>query len=94
MAIEMADTVARDNSLMAAPVDGELVVLSLASNHYVGLDATGRRIWDLVAAPTRVRDLCGTLCADFHAPLEQVAPDVLTFLGRLESEGILNVAKR
>ena len=91
MPLELNTRVVRFSELMAAPVDKEIVILSLASNHYVGLDEIGRRVWELLEQPRRVDELCQELVREFDATPEQVASDVLPFLGQLQSEGLVHV---
>jgi Coenzyme PQQ synthesis protein D (PqqD) len=92
MPFELTTRVARFGELMSAPVDKEIVILSLASNHYVGLDDIGRRVWELLEAPRRMDELCQQLAGEFDATAEQIAADVLPFLVQLESEGLVHVA--
>jgi hypothetical protein len=77
----------------AAPVDKEIVILSLSRDHYVGLDEIGRRVWEMLEAPHLTRELCRRLAAEFDAPVEQIVRDVLPFLAELEAEGLLHVAQ-
>jgi hypothetical protein len=90
MPFEMSTRVVRFADLMCAPVDNEIVVLSLVSNHYVGLDEIGRRVWELLEAPRRVDELCQQLTHEFEAAPEQIVNDVLPFLNQLESEGLVH----
>jgi hypothetical protein len=92
VAIEPNTWVIRAEGLMATAVDQELVILNIARNSYVGLDDIGRRIWDLLATPYRVDDLCQQLGREYEAPREQVNADVLSFLAEMEREGLVHVA--
>lgn len=91
MSVELSTRVVRFSELMSAPVDKEIVILSLASNHYVGLDEIGRRVWELLEQPRRVDELCRQLTREFDATEEQIAGDVLPFLSQLENEGLVHV---
>lgn len=91
MSLELSTRVVRFSELMSAPVDKEIVILSLASDHYVGLDEIGRRVWELLAQPQRIDELCRQLTQEFDATQEQIASDVLPFLGQLENEGLVHV---
>jgi len=93
MPFELNTRVVRTHGLMVAPVDKEIVVLSLASNHYVGLDEIGRRVWELLEAPQRTDEICQALAGEFDAPFEQIANDVIPFLTALESEGLVHAAE-
>lgn len=91
MPLELSTRVVRFPELMSTPVDKEIVILSLASNHYVGLDEIGRRVWELLEQPKRVDELCRQLTREFEATEQQIAGDVLPFLGQLKNEGLLRV---
>jgi Coenzyme PQQ synthesis protein D (PqqD) len=90
MPFDLASRVVRPAELMSAPIDKEIVILSLESNHYVGLDEIGRRIWELLAEPRQVSELCDQLTREFAATPEQIARDVLPFLCQLENEGLVH----
>ena len=92
MAIDPTSTVTRSDTCMMAPLDNEMVVVSLASNAYLALDEIGRRVWELLETPQRVDALCTQLAEEFDGDPEQILADVLPFLHELEREGVLNVA--
>ena len=82
--------VVRNDELMSAPVDRELVFLIQATDSYVCLDEIGVRIWELLDQPQRITDLVSQLCEEFDAPLQTVTADVLAFLSELEGEGMIS----
>lgn len=91
MPIDQTSIVVRSETSMTAPLDNELVVVSLASNAYIALDEIGRRIWEMLETPRSVAELCATLADEFSGPIEEIQSDVLSFLTELESVGLLNV---
>lgn len=91
MPIDSTTTVTRVVGLMAQPVDEDLVILNLATNNYIALDAIGRRVWELLAKPQRVDDLCAQLSLEFDATSEQIVLDVTRFLEELAGEQMLTV---
>ena len=93
MAIELNSTIRRSEQLLSAGADDDLVLLNLKSDHYIGLDTVGRRIWDLLAAPQQVNDLCAQLSREFNGPVEQIRQDVLVFLNELEREGLIHAGE-
>jgi hypothetical protein len=84
-------TIARADELLSSPVDDEMVLLNLARNNYIGLDRIGRRIWELLATPQRIGDLCGRLSQEFAGEPAQIVADVLAFVGELVGEGLVRV---
>jgi hypothetical protein len=91
MKIELRTIVVRSPGLLSAPVDDEIVILNPDRDNYVGLDAVGRTVWDLIEQPQEVAELCRKLSLDFNATPEQIAADVLPFLAEITDEGIARV---
>ncbi len=92
MPFELSTRVVRLPEAMTAAVDRELVILSLARNHYVGLDEIGRRVWELLETSQSAAELCQTLAGEFDASADQIACDLVPFLVQLESEGLVTAA--
>lgn len=91
MPIDLDSTVVRVEGAISTLLDEEIVILNMAKNNYIALNAIGRRIWDLIEGPILVGDLNLALSREFETSLEQVAADVIPFLNRLEGEGLLDV---
>jgi hypothetical protein len=86
--------VTRNDELMSAPVDREIVFLNPATDSYVGLDEIGRRIWELLDRPRRIGQLVDLLCDEFDGAPDVIRSDVLVFLQALEGEGMVGVDHR
>jgi hypothetical protein len=91
MTIELSTVVVRTAGLLTAPVDDEIVILNPGRDNYVGLDAVGHAVWNLIEQPHEVAELCRKLSRDFDATPEQIAADVLPFLAEMADEGIAHV---
>jgi hypothetical protein len=91
MQLEAQQFVQRKPGALWTPVDREAVIL--AENHYIALDDIGRRIWELLEQPERVDKLCESLSKEFKATPEQIAADVLPFLGELADEGLIQAVE-
>jgi hypothetical protein len=83
--------VVRDDAVPTTPVDGDLVVLNMATNNYVGLDDIGRHIWTMIEHPRRVEDLCHALAAQYCGAPEAITSDVIAFLEELVGEKLVRV---
>jgi len=92
MTIDASTRVSRTPDLMAAAVEEDLVILSMATNSYVALDAVARRIWELLVTPLGVAELCDRLESEFEAPEGQILADVLGFLQGMERDGLVRPA--
>jgi hypothetical protein len=87
----MAATVQRVEELLTTAVDQDIVILNMATNEYLALDGIGRRIWELLAQPQRVGDLCLQLTAEFAGPPEQIAMGVVAFPDELVQAAVVHV---
>ncbi len=88
--IKISSVVVATPNLPATPVDDELVVLDINGANYVGFDAIGRRIWERIAAPTRVDLLCNDLSTQFSGTAPQIQQDVIAFLNELAVGGLID----
>ena len=76
---------------IAAPVDDEMVVLSIERGSYYGLDDIGSEIWRRLATPIRVDVLCDGLAEKYEADRATIERDVISLLERLVSEGLVSL---
>jgi hypothetical protein len=87
--LSLDSTVVRTSGLMTTPVDRDFVILNPARDNYVGLDVIGRRIWEFLAVPCRISELCLRIAGEFPGDSREIATDILAFLNELASEGLL-----
>lgn len=90
MPIDLNNVIERNDHLKTARIDQEIVIMNVATNKYIALDEIGRCIWEILATPCRVDDLCQQLSKKFDATTEQITADVLAFLTDLEREGLVH----
>jgi hypothetical protein len=91
MVIRGDTVVTRSTRPLAATVDDELVMLDPGVGSYYGLDATGRAVWEHLAEPCSVAQLCRVLAGEFDVELERCAAEVAAFLGELHEAGLVEV---
>lgn len=77
---------------IAAPVDGEIVILSIERGTYFGLDDIGSEIWRRLETPVRVGVLCDALTEKYEVDRATVQRDVLQLLESLAANGLISVA--
>jgi hypothetical protein len=75
--------------VLCQELDGETVLLDLASGSYYSLGGTGSRIWELLAAGGAPEDIVARLVEEYAAPPEQIARDVDGLLTELERHGLV-----
>ena len=89
--MELTSIITRAETCMVAPMENELVVVSMASNEYVALDEIGRVIWELLETPVCVDTLCAQLAEKYAISPEQIRADVLPFLQELQKVSLIEV---
>lgn len=77
--------------ILASALGTETVMMSLSRNNYYGLDQVGSRIWELLAQPQTLLDLCTTLQQEFAVDSETCQREVTHFVQELVAEGLVNV---
>ncbi len=87
-----ADTLmVRSPRPFTAPAEDQLVMLDAEQSRYFGLDAVGRRIWELLEHPMTVDDLCARLTTEFDVSREECERDVQAFLQQLLDANLLDL---
>lgn len=79
----------RADDLLSNQVDNEVVMMHFERGQYYGLDPIGSDIWNRLAQPLRVGDLCDQLIAHYNADPETCTADVLDLLADMESEALI-----
>lgn len=72
-------------------LQGEAVILNLASSTYFGLDHVGTRIWQLCECHGSLRTVWEAMQQEFDASSETLRADLLAFVDELLANGLLAV---
>jgi len=83
--IENATKIRRNDELIAASVDGELVMLSVDRGQYFGVSGVGTRIWQWLEEPASPDELVERVCAEFDVDEETCRTEVNEFLAKMLS---------
>src|SRR5712692_3059845 len=78
--------ISRSPAVLAAEVDGEIVMMSIERGSYFGLDDIGSDIWKRIEAPCSFAALIDLLAADYDADRETIAADVRVLLERMAAQ--------
>jgi len=90
MNIELDSVVVQGREQICAEVDGEVVMMSITQGHYYGLDSIGGRVWELIAEPCSVRELCDRLVVEFAVDRAVCEADVLRFLNDMVAQKLID----
>jgi hypothetical protein len=70
-------------------LDGEAVLLDLASGRYFGLNAVGTRVWTALAGGATAAEAVDAVAAEFDAPPAEIAADIDALVADLIARGLL-----
>ena len=87
--LSSANIVSRNASVIEAEIDGEIVALNIDSGNCYGLNAVGSRVWNLMAAPMRISDICAQLVTEYQVQTETCEQQVMDLLEDLRAEGLI-----
>jgi coenzyme PQQ synthesis protein D (PqqD) len=79
------------NDVIFRELQGEAVILNLASSTYFGLDQVATRIWQLCEAHGSLRTVWEAMQQEFDASDETLKADLLSFVDELLANGLLAV---
>jgi hypothetical protein len=84
--------VRNDAELLTTLVDGELIGMSVERGACYGLNGVGTRVWELLAEPRSIADLCDQLTSEYEVDADQCLREVLDLVEELRSEGLVTVS--
>lgn len=73
-------------------LNGEAVILDLASERYFGLDGVGTRFWELVNDDPSMQAAFDQLREEYEVEPKRLERDLLTLAGDLLEAGLLRLA--
>ena len=83
--------VVRDTEPIFTTIDGEVVMMSVRSQSYYGLGSVGSEVWNAIAMPCRVDEVCARLVTEFEVDPQTCQREVLDFLNDLVKRGLARV---
>jgi hypothetical protein len=90
-AITLSSTVRISDDAVFREIDGEAVVLSLASGIYFGLNAVGTRTWQLIEQLGALDAVRGTLVHEFDVDADAAGRDLINLVAELAARGLVEV---
>ena len=78
--ISMDSVVNASSELVAANLDGEVVILGFKSGSYYSLADVGSFVWDLLQKPQKVSDLRDAILSEYEIEAAQCEQDLLDLL--------------
>lgn len=72
-------------------LEGEAIILNLATGIYFGLDTVGTRMWTLLAESASVQRVVDTICEEYDVEPDTAERDVLDLLNQLIEKGLVQL---
>lgn len=85
----LADHVTLSHEVMFQEVDGEAVLLDLASENYFGLDNVGTRIWQLLQEHGSLRTVFDIMTKEYEVEPERLEADLINHVDQLAEAGLV-----
>jgi hypothetical protein len=86
--------VCRKGDWLAAKIGEDLVMMSVASGSYLGLNDVGARIWDLLESPCDIDMLCLRLEAEYDVAPAVCRAEIEAFVAELVRHGAASIDPR
>lgn len=80
---------ARRDEIVAAPVENELVMMSIERDAYFGLDELGSRVWTLLESPASIGEICDQLMAEYEVDASECRTVVAGLLEELATHELV-----
>jgi hypothetical protein len=82
-------TISKD--VLAQEIDGETVLLDLASESFFGLDSISTRVWQLLNEGAGREQVVDTLLVEYEVERQVLEKDVADLLDRLVEAGLISL---
>lgn len=76
---------------ISTELDGETVILDIASGIYSGLDPVGTTIWNILETPVRFGDVVAEIVGAYDVSEEQCSDDLIEFLNSMLENGLVEI---
>ncbi len=84
--------VPNEQQVAAKVMDGEAILINLATGTYYSIPGTGGFIWSLIERKLCLNDIVSEVAANYDIGRDQIESDVLRLSGELCDEGLVIVA--
>lgn len=90
--LSLSSMVKIPDGIVHRDLQGELVLLSLNSGIYFGLDHLGTRIWHLLQDGRTLQQVLDTVLQEYDVPEAQCRQDLLNLLTQMREKGLIEVS--
>jgi len=86
---QLPPAVAISRDVVFRDLDGEAVILDLASGVYFGLDPVGTRMWQLIEQHGALDEVLRVMCDEYDAPPDAIERDLGVLVRQLLDKQLL-----
>ena len=90
--ITLTQRLLRSEDVLFQNLDGEAVLLDLASETYFGLNEVGTRVWELLESSMSLGEIATLLQSEYEVESARAQSDVLDLATRLIEAGLASAA--
>ena len=81
--------IVRHPDLVAAEMDGDLVMMSVEQGEYYGVGGVGPRVWELLEEPVSIDGITVTICSEFDVEEDRCREDMALFIHQMFEMGLV-----
>ena len=90
--IDARSVVCSNTNIPTSRLDDEMLAIDERGGYCYSMNASAARVWELIANPATVGDVCAVLCEEFAVDRETCLQDVSGILSTMQDAGLVNVA--
>ncbi|MEH7444063.1 lasso peptide biosynthesis PqqD family chaperone [Bacillus sp. JJ1122] len=79
---------------IVSDMDGEKVMLNIDNGNYYNLGEMGGLIWEMIKEPNSVDNLINDLLLEYEVGKTDCENQVILFINKLYSEGLISIVNR
>jgi len=80
----------KKDGLLVSELGNEMVMMDIDSGNYIGLNETGKVIWELIEQPVKVEELIKQLTIRYDIGYDECSIDTLEYLNKMDEQKILS----
>ena len=84
--------VSANKDVVACELEGDSVLLDIATSRYFRLNSVGTYVWNTLDAPKSVADLQDAILSGFEVDAARCAKDLDSLLGNLSKSGLIEIS--
>jgi hypothetical protein len=89
--LNLDQTATLSSNVVTQEINGETVLLDLASEYYFGLDEIGTRVWQLLAEKKNLRSVVSTLLSEFDVAEATLLADIDKLMQDITKQGLVSL---